>query len=58
VLEALVEVFLLNVLGSAAVASAVVACAMTSRLSRELAGLSGSADEPLRHKHRDPLDRS
>ena len=47
------EVFLLNVLGSAAVASAVVACAMTSRLSRELAGPSGSADEPSSHKHRD-----
>lgn len=38
------EVFLLNVMGSAALASAVIAGIMTSRLSREIAG---SADSPL-----------
>jgi hypothetical protein len=35
-----VDVLLLNVMGSAAVASAVVAAVMTNRLSRKLAGLS------------------
>jgi len=35
-----VDVILLNVMGSAAVASAVVVAAMTNRLSKELAGLS------------------
>jgi len=34
-----VEVILLNVMGSAAVASAVIAGVMTARLSREIAGL-------------------
>jgi hypothetical protein len=37
--EAHMDVLLLNVLGSAAVASAVVVAVMTNRLSRELAGM-------------------
>jgi len=43
-LEALMEVFLLNVMGSAAVASAVIAGIITTRLSREI---SGSPDSHL-----------
>ncbi|WP_153885307.1 hypothetical protein [Microvirga tunisiensis] len=38
------DVLLLNVMGSAAIASAVVAAVMATRLSRELAGLA--RDEP------------
>ena len=38
-MEAYVDVLLLNVMGSAAIASAVVAAIMATRLSRELAGL-------------------
>jgi hypothetical protein len=39
-MEARMEMFLLNVMGSAAVASAIVVGAMTNRLSKELAGLA------------------
>jgi hypothetical protein len=42
VLEAPMEVFLLNVMGSAAVASAVIVGFMTTRLSREIACPSDS----------------
>jgi hypothetical protein len=49
-LEAYVEQLLLNVIGSAAVASAVVAGAMTTRLSRELAGLARCRSNPTREK--------
>ena len=41
-LEALMEVFLLNVMGSAAVASAVIAGIITTRLSREISGTPDS----------------
>ena len=44
VVEAHVDVLLLNVMGSAAIASAVVAAVIATRLSRELAGLA--RDEP------------
>ena len=37
---------LLNVMGSAAVASAFIVGVMTARLSRELAGLSELVEEP------------
>jgi H+/gluconate symporter-like permease len=53
VAEAYVAVLLLNVMGSAAVASAVVAGVMTTRLSRELAGLGQCGSNPSRKK----LDR-
>jgi hypothetical protein len=43
--EACVEVVLLNVMGSAAVASAVIIGIMTTRLSREMAGTTGRQPE-------------
>jgi hypothetical protein len=49
-MEAHVEIFLLNVMGSAAVASAVVAGAMSRRLSSELAGLDHSRAASCREK--------
>jgi hypothetical protein len=49
VLEALMEVFLLNLMGSAAVASAVIVGVMTTRLSREIAC---SSDSRLEHPRR------
>jgi hypothetical protein len=42
------DVFLLNVMGSAAVASAVIAGVMTTRLSREIARAGDSRLEPLK----------
>jgi hypothetical protein len=42
------EVFLLNVMGSAAVASAVIAGLMSTRLSREIAHACDSRLEPAR----------
>ncbi|WP_154664114.1 hypothetical protein [Microvirga flocculans] len=51
VLEAQMAVFLLDVMGAAAIASAIVAGIMASRLSREMAGvdpgLSAAAREHL-----------
>jgi hypothetical protein len=47
------EVFLLNVMGSAAVASAVIAGLMTTRLSREIARTGNrrlESLEPNRHE--------
>jgi hypothetical protein len=44
------EVFLLNVMGSAALASAVIAGVMTTRLSREIARAYDPHVEPLRTK--------
>jgi hypothetical protein len=43
--EACVEVVLLNVMGSAAVATAVIVGVMTTRLSREMAGTTGRQPE-------------
>jgi hypothetical protein len=54
VLEALMEVFLLNVMGSAAVASAVIVGFITTRLSREIACPSDSHLEHPR-PNRDPI---
>jgi len=45
-LEARMEIFLLNVMGSAAVASAVLAGAMSNRLSKELAGAARDHSDP------------
>jgi len=53
-LEARVEVFLLNVMGSAAIASAVIVGVLTTRLSRELAGMTGSRPDPARDALRRP----
>ena len=44
--EAFMEVFLLNMMGSAAVASAVIAGVMSTRLSREIARSCDSRPEP------------
>jgi hypothetical protein len=46
------EVFLLNVMGSAAVASAAIAGMMTTRLSREIARASTSLPEHSRPNRR------
>ena len=44
--EAYVDVVLLNVMGSAAVASALIVGVMTARLSREMAGLNQHVKQP------------
>ncbi|WP_201831608.1 hypothetical protein [Microvirga zambiensis] len=41
------DIVLLNVMGSAALASAIVAGIMTQRLSREIAGLATIKPDPL-----------
>jgi hypothetical protein len=40
------DIVLLNIMGSAALASAIVAAIMTQRLSREIAGLATVRPEP------------
>jgi hypothetical protein len=52
------EVFLLNVMGSAALASAVIAGIMTTRLSREISGCTDShLDAGRGERENDWLDR-
>ena len=52
VVEAHMDVLLLNVMGSAAVASAVVAAVMANRLSKALAGLQPEYRPAGRHRAR------
>jgi hypothetical protein len=46
-MEAHMDIVLLNIMGSAALASAIVAGIMSQRLSREIAGLATIRPDPL-----------
>ena len=46
-MEAHMDIVLLNIMGSAALASAIIVGIMTQRLSREIAGLAAIRPNPL-----------